>query len=116
MYWQRILAQAAVPIAFDLAFAMPVFGCPVALRLEPPPDRVSRLHHAVDYLAVGKLVAQLLAPSLAYHLNSDQLLVFSLKLSAEKLKTLVNFESARLRLRGHFSVGVNRFASWIKIH
>jgi hypothetical protein len=70
------------------------------------------------------LLAQLHAPDLAYHFHGDHLLALLLKYSAEQLNTLVNFESALLRLDGQFSVGVNTsgqqkralegFYSWIE--
>jgi hypothetical protein len=44
---------------------------------------------------------------LADHFHRDHLLALLLKYSAEQLNTLVNFESALLRLNGQFSVGVN---------
>jgi hypothetical protein len=54
------------------------------------------------------LVAQLHAPDLANHFHGDHLLALLLKYSAGQLNTLVNFESALLRLHGQFSVGVNK--------
>jgi hypothetical protein len=54
------------------------------------------------------LLAQFHAPDLTYHFHGDHLLVLRLKFSAEQLNTLVNFESALLRLHGQFSVGVNK--------
>jgi hypothetical protein len=57
---------------------------------------------------VGELLAQIHAPDLAYHFHGDHLLALLLKYSAGQLNTLVNFESALLRLDGQFSVGGNR--------
>ena len=47
-----------------------------------------------------------MSADLTYHFHGDHLLALLLKYSEEQLNTLVNFESALLRLNGQFSVGV----------